>query len=738
MGERVSDTMTGSETAEALTEPHPAPGGDHGDDAVGEGRNWTAIGGAIILAFLFVVLIIASSNTGQLGRLGWVFFTIVAVLAASAGVFTLGNMLVSQASKNWARYRALVGALLGAAGFGLLRGNRSIGSLVADEQVLLLGDGDPLDVTDNTDLIDILTGIADPELVRYATGFLGNIEWPILGAILGAIAGWATGAFENRLLRVAGAVIPAVIAGWLIADNLLFRNRPDASLVTILIWAAACGAIGAAIGAATHHPIERGLFGAAIGAAIGAWFASGDLGTGSLGMSRIAAILPLALLATRFAWPGSRSPGELAHFNRRARAFIFLAPALTFLSANLVIPAIGTIYRSFLDRNSEDNVGFQNYRDLFGSSDFIDTSNWTNFFTSQLFWLGLILVVGGFLVGSFIHRTRNGVMGLERTGGSIGPILLGLFILAFGLFSVIRGTFANTLWWMLTVTVASTVMGLAIAVLSERAGRLESMAKSLVFMPMAISFVGASIIWRFQYQPRNISKRQTGVLNALWVELGKLSHSGFPRAVVLLLLVVFTIITIRKIANRAANGESFAGLGAVAIVLLYLIIELLRRSLGGFAFAPDGTVIADTVAFREGTPPFNNVYLMFIMIWIQSGFAMVILSAAIKAVPQELLEAARIDGANDSQQFFNVILPQILPTIGVVVTTTIVAVAKVFDIVKVSTGGNFGTNVLANDMFEVSFSFANFTLGSAIAVFILVSVLPVMYLNIRRMQKARA
>ena len=735
MGERVTDTLT-----ETLTEPHPAPGdgGTEGDDAVGEGRNWTAIGGAIILGFLFVVLIIASNNTGQLGRLGWVFFTIVAVLVASAGVFTLGNMLVSQASSNWARYRALVGALLGAAGFGLLRGNRSIGALVADEQVLLLGDGDPLDISDNGELIDILTGIADPELVRYATGFLGNVEWAILGAILGAIAGWATGAFSNRWLRIAGAVVPAAVAGWLIGGELLFRNRPDASVVTIIIWLAIGAAVGAGIGVITKHPIERGLFGAAIGAAIGGWFASGDLGTGSIGISRIAAIVPLVLLAVRFAWPGSRTPGELAHFNRRARAFIFLAPALTFLSANLVIPAIGTIYRSFLDRNSEDNVGFQNYRDLFGSSNFIDTSNWTDFFTSQLFWLGLVLVVGGMLVGAFIHRTRNGVMGLERTGGSTGPILLGLFILAFGVFSVIRGTFANTLWWMLTVTVASTVMGLAIAVLSERAGRLESMAKSLVFMPMAISFVGASIIWRFQYQPRNISKRQTGVLNALWVELGKLSHSGWPRILVLLILAAFTVITIRKIAQRAADGHSFAGLGAVAIVLLYLIIELLRRSLGGFAFAPDGTVIADTVAFREGTPPFNNVYLMFIMIWIQSGFAMVILSAAIKAVPQELLEAARIDGATDSQQFFSVVLPQILPTIGVVVTTTIVAVAKVFDIVKVSTGGNFGTNVLANDFFTEAFQFSNRGIGAAIAVIILLTVAPVLILNVRQMQKEAA
>ena len=116
---------------------------------------------------------------------------------------------------------------------------------------------------------------------------------------------------------------------------------------------------------------------------------------------------------------------------------------------------------------------------------------------------------------------------------------------------------------------------------------------------------------------------------------------------------------------------------------------------------------------------------------------MVILSAAIKAVPQEFIEAAKVDGATESQTFFQVIFPQILPTVGVVTTTLIVLVTKVFDIVKVTTGGNFGTNVLANDMFEVSFSFANFGLGSAIAVFILVSVLPVMFINVRRMQQER-
>ena len=133
--------------------------------------------------------------------------------------------------------------------------------------------------------------------------------------------------------------------------------------------------------------------------------------------------------------------------------------------------------------------------------------------------------------------------------------------------------------------------------------------------------------------------------------------------------------------------------------------------------------------------PYNNFWLMVILIWIQVGFSMVILSAAIKAVPTELIEAAKIDGATDAQVFWRVTLPQIATTIGVVVTTLIVLVMKVFDIVKVVTNGQFGTQVLANDMFQQAFNNINIGRGRALAMLILLSVLPVMYYNIRRMQK---
>ena len=126
---------------------------------------------------------------------------------------------------------------------------------------------------------------------------------------------------------------------------------------------------------------------------------------------------------------------------------------------------------------------------------------------------------------------------------------------------------------------------------------------------------------------------------------------------------------------------------------------------------------------------------MVILIWIQTGFAMVILSAAIKAVPDELIEAARVDGATPTQIFWRITLPQISTTIGVVVTTLIVLVMKVFDIVKVVTNGQFGTQVLANEMTQQAFTNSDTGRGAALAVILFLSVLPVMYFNIRRMQR---
>jgi alpha-glucoside transport system permease protein len=201
-----------------------------------------------------------------------------------------------------------------------------------------------------------------------------------------------------------------------------------------------------------------------------------------------------------------------------------------------------------------------------------------------------------------------------------------------------------------------------VATLADRVA-WGNIAKSLIFMPMAISFVGASVIWKFVYDYRGPDAPQIGIVNAIVVALG-----GEPQAWI-------------------------------------------------------------TVPF------WNNFLLMIILVWIQTGYAMVILSAAIRSVPDEFIEAARVDGATNSQIFWRIVLPQIATTIGVVVTTTIVLVMKVYDIVKVVSNGNFGTQVLANDMFQQAFLNNNIGRGAALAILILISVVPVMYVNIRRMQR---
>jgi alpha-glucoside transport system permease protein len=131
-------------------------------------------------------------------------------------------------------------------------------------------------------------------------------------------------------------------------------------------------------------------------------------------------------------------------------------------------------------------------------------------------------------------------------------------------------------------------------------------------------------------------------------------------------------------------------------------------------------------------PPWNSLFLIAIMIWIQTGFAMVVLSSAIKAVPDELHEAARVDGASEAQAFWRITVPQIRSTIAVVVTTLVITVLKIYDIVKVMTNGEFSTSVIANEMFDQAFINRDYGIGSALAVLLLIAVLPLMIVNVRR------
>lgn len=225
----------------------------------------------------------------------------------------------------------------------------------------------------------------------------------------------------------------------------------------------------------------------------------------------------------------------------------------------------------------------------------------------------------------------------------------------------------NTAGWVIIVPFFCTAIGLGFAVLSDKLRRMESIAKSMIFLPMAVSFVGAAIVWRFIYnfRPEGFGE-QIGVLNGIMVGLG-----------------------------------------------------------------------AEPVAWLQ-QQPWNNLLLMVILIWIYTGFAMVILSSAIKGVPDDILEAARIDGATEIQVFWRVVVPSIMSTIVVVGTTLVINVLKIFDIVFVMTGGQFGTEIIAERMIQEFFVQRNFGRGAAVAVFMFIVVIPVMVINVRRFREEEA
>ena len=225
-----------------------------------------------------------------------------------------------------------------------------------------------------------------------------------------------------------------------------------------------------------------------------------------------------------------------------------------------------------------------------------------------------------------------------------------------------RESFFNNMLWLVVVPAAATFFGLIAAALTDRIW-WGNFAKSLIFMPMAISFVGASVIWKFIYEYRGEDLEQIGLLNAIVVGMG-----GEPQA----------WITI---------------------------------------------------------PFWNSFLLMVILIWIQTGFAMVILSAALRGIPEETVEAAYLDGATPLQIFFKIKVPQIWGTIAVVWTTITILVLKVFDIVLAMTNGQWGSQVLANLMFDWMFRGNDTGRASTVALVIMLLVLPIMVWNIREARK---
>ncbi len=225
-----------------------------------------------------------------------------------------------------------------------------------------------------------------------------------------------------------------------------------------------------------------------------------------------------------------------------------------------------------------------------------------------------------------------------------------------------RLAFLNNLEWLILGTSLSLIFGLLFALLSEKS-RFEKLAKSLIFLPMAISFVGAGVIWKFIYAFRPAGEAQIGLLNALVTALG-----GPP---------------------------------------------------------------VNWIVLR----PWNTIFLIVILVWLQTGYAMVILSAAIKGVPVTLKEAARIDGASEWRIVFQIIIPSIKGSLVTVGTTILIVTLKVFDIVYAMTNGLFGTEVLASQQYKQMFKFLNYGRGSAIAIVILIAVIPVMWYNLKQFGK---
>ncbi len=489
--------------------------------------------------------------------------------------------------------------------------------------------------------------------------------------------------------------------------------------------------------AVTRWRLFWGILGGLLGAVIGAVAAGNDVAGGPIW---VWTLIGAAVGGGGGALIGLASNPSLQARNRlseRGRVVTFLGPAMLFLSLGLVIPLLRSMYLSLLDARATEWVGLSNYGEIFTNPNSLDLSDWSNIFTSRLLWAALVLIAIGLGIGVAVGRRRG--TGVERLPGSVGPVAIGFFVLSFAVFTTLRGTLINNLWWVVTVTVLSTSLGLAAAVLADRA-RWESVAKSLIFLPMAISFVGAGIIWRFMYIARPPQKTQTGFLNAVWVWLGSLrpQTTGAWVMVAVLAAVTAGLAGLCAFGVRRQQASFAIGAAVTAVPLLWLIYRFIGPGLGGSVINEvTGEPMPGTVLFLQESP-FNNIWLMVVLIWIQTGFAMVILSAAIKAVPADLLEAARVDGATEQQTFWQVTIPTITPTIVVVVTTLIVQVMKVYDIVKVMTAGNFGTQVIANEMWQRAFTELNIGLGSALAIVLFLAVVPAMAFNIRRMQRGAA
>lgn len=316
----------------------------------------------------------------------------------------------------------------------------------------------------------------------------------------------------------------------------------------------------------------------------------------------------------------------------RLQPFVFVGPAMAILGWYLAIPTLRTFWISLFNRDGPQTPSI----------------------------ISLVQEEGLAGIGTYFNE-------IARVLQSDSFVGLGNYTAVFT-DRLMAEAFRNNIMWIVFGSTFSVIFGLLIAVLADRS-RYEKLAKSMIFLPMAISFVGASIIWNFIYEYRPTGQTQIGLLNAVVVALG-----GDPRA--------------------WAQWVDIA--------------------------------------------PFNNMFLIVIVIWLQTGFSMVLFSAALKGIPEELLEAGRMDGASEARIFFGIMLPYIQGTLITVWTTIVIFTLKIFDVVWVMTGGQFGTHVIATQFYRQSFTNRNSGFGSAIAIILLITVIPVMIYNLKQFKEQEA
>ena len=299
----------------------------------------------------------------------------------------------------------------------------------------------------------------------------------------------------------------------------------------------------------------------------------------------------------------------------------------------------------------------------------------------------------------------------------------------------------NNMMWLIVVPAASTAFGLLVAQLTDRIA-WGNIAKSLIFMPMAISFVGASVIFKLIYDARPADVDQIGVLNAVWMGFdGGLGSILVLKVLPAILFLAFAgfLGWIAWLLFRSVFVESRTPASG-AIKAVWLVLGIFAAILALMSLKSIFDVFTTTLPYGEPQswltlPFYNNFFLMVVLIWIQTGFAMVILSAALRGIPEETIEAAIIDGANPFQVFFQIKVPQIMPTIVVVWTTITLTVLKVFDIVFAMTNGQWETQVLANYMYDKLFRANDWGVGSASAIVIMLLVTPILVWNVYNARK---